>query len=286
MQIRGGDIIRKGGPWIQAEWGPMGVKIGAWKKGEPLTELAEKGAYYAFWCLEQVAEYLPLLKVRAGRIRVTKYLPSIVATMIRAAQEIGDEDLTPLCAVAGAVAEDIAKFLIKEGAEKVVVENGGDIAIFMGADDVETVGVRPVVASPFVKYKLEIKGSLGIGGIATSGLGGRSFTKGVADAAVVLASKASIADAAATAVANATFVDSPCVKVCKAEELDPNTDLQGDYVVVSVGRLSREERMEALTKGLQRAKALIQAGLIWGALLYVQGDVAWTAGMEEIIKEA
>ena len=51
----------------------------------------------------------------------------------------------------------------------------------------------------------------GIGGIATSGARGRSFSLGIADSVTVLAADAATADVAATLIANAVDIDHPAV---------------------------------------------------------------------------
>ena len=279
-----GRVISLGGPWVLAQWGPMTMKVGAWKGRSLAPELAERGARCALQRLQEVADHLPLLRVKARRLKVTPNLPQVVAAMIEAAQRVGDPDLTPLSAVAGAIAEGVAEATASQGADRVVVENGGDIALHLEDGQQIEVGVRPRVGDGRVMFKLRLKGSMGLRGVATSGLGGRSLTKGVAEAAVVLASRASVADAAATAVANATSIDSAAVRRLLAEELDPGTDLQGEWVTAEVGPLSPEEKEEALQRGLLRAEELRRRGLIWGALLHLQGGLRWTEGMEEILQ--
>lgn len=272
-------------PWILVQWGPMRLKIGVWKGGGPAEDISRKSARHALECFKEVANHLPLLRLKARQLKVTYNLPSVVVTMINAAQEVGDPDLTPLSAVAGAIAENVAEIAASEGAEKVIVENGGDIALHLNDTQKVDVGVRPRAYDNRVRFKLRIEGSMGLRGVATSGLGGRSLTKGVAEAAVILAPRAAVADAAATAVANATFIDSPVVRRFLAEELDPMTDLRGEWVTAEVGPLSPGEKRRALNKGLVRAEELRRRGLIWGALLYIQGEVRWTDGMEEVLQE-
>ena len=84
----------------------------------------------------------------------------------------------------------------------------------------------------------------GIGGIATSGARGRSFSLGIADSVTVLARDAATADAAATLIANAVDIDSPAIMRRPARELDPDSDLGDRLVTVSVGAAyaSRDRR--------------------------------------------
>jgi hypothetical protein len=119
--------------------------------------------------------------------------------------------------------------------------------------------------------------------VATSGLGGRSFTKGIASAATVLAENASLADAAATVIGNFTNVDDPNITRTLAEKIYPDTDIAGEWVTVEVGKLSSEKIEEALTNGLTKANSICQKGLIKGALIAVQGKVVWTESINSLI---
>jgi ApbE superfamily uncharacterized protein (UPF0280 family) len=125
---------------------------------------------------------------------------------------------------------------------------------------------------------------MGIGGVTSSGLGGRSFTRGVASSATVLASRAAIADASATALANATNVESPAVKRVSAESIDPDTDLKGLMVTESVGSLSENEVDAALASGMKRAAELERSGVIFGACIWVMGVMRATDGVSKMLE--
>jgi hypothetical protein len=124
---------------------------------------------------------------------------------------------------------------------------------------------------------------MGIGGVATSGLGGRSFTKGIASAATVLSQSASLADAAATVIGNFTHVEDPSIKRSLAERIYPDTDITGEWVTTEVGRLSQEKIEEALRNGLSKAHLICQKGLIKAALVAVKGRVAWTESLSPLL---
>ncbi|MBN1106991.1 MAG: UPF0280 family protein, partial [Deltaproteobacteria bacterium] len=120
-------------------------------------------------------------------------------------------------------------------------------------------------------------------GVATSGLGGRSLTRGIASSATVVASTASLADAAATAVGNASFVEDAHVEWRLAEELDPLTDIPGIPVTVRVGPVGREKREEALSKALARAEELVARGVVFGALVAVDGEIGMTGFIRDCL---
>lgn len=106
----------------------------------------------------------------------------------------------PMASVAGALADACLADLLAAGAEEAVVDNGGDIALFIR---------RPIRvglyagASPLTGLAFDVAPRPGAFGIcASSGTVGPSFSYGQADAAVVIASNATLADAAATALGN------------------------------------------------------------------------------------
>jgi hypothetical protein len=56
-----------------------------------------------------------------------------------------------------------------------------------------------------------------------------------------------------------------------ASDIDPDSDLGGRQVTLAVGTLGAAEVDIALTAGLTEAERLRQAGLIYGAVLTLQG---------------
>jgi len=120
---------------------------------------------------------------------------------------------------------------------------------------------------------------MGIGGVATSGLGGRSFTKGIASAATVLSKTASLSDAAATVIGNFTNVEDPNIIRSLAEKIYPDTDIAEEWVTTKVGKLSQEKVGKALNRGLLKAYSICQKQLILGALIALRRKVVWTDSM-------
>ena len=127
-------------------------------------------------------------------------------------------------------------------------------------------------AAPAVNGAVMLRAEDGIGGIATSGFNGRSFTLGIADSVTVVAASAAAADAAATVVANAVDLDSPAIERRPARALDPDSDLGDRLVTSAVGPLTEAEIRQALTNGRSRAARLIARGLIGGAALMLRGQ--------------
>jgi ApbE superfamily uncharacterized protein (UPF0280 family) len=182
--------------------------------------------------------------------------------------------ITPMAAVAGAVAEDVLGVMTSSASlSRAYVNDGGDIALHLAPGEKFIVGMveRPDRASRF--GTMTIESSDPIRGIATSGWRGRSFSLGIADAVTVLANTAAMADAAATVVANAVNLPGhPSVTRVPARDLAPDSDLGNRLVTQSVGELAPGEIREALEAGIRVAQPLCNSGLIRAAALNLQGE--------------
>src|SRR5206468_3910445 len=116
--------------------------------------------------------------------------------------------ITPMAAVAGAVAEEILAVMTAAARlARAYVNDGGDIALHLGEGEKFVVGMVQRPESPSLFGTLTLDSRMPVRGIATSGWRGRSFSLGIADSVTVLADRAAAADAAATIIANA--VDLP-----------------------------------------------------------------------------
>ena len=108
---------------------------------------------------------------------------------------------------------------------------GGDIAFWLGPGETTTLGLVDRPDRPSLFARASIAAGDGIGGVATSGAPGRSFSLGVADAVTILARDAAEADAAATVVANAVDPPGdPRIARAPARSLQPDSDL-GEQLV-------------------------------------------------------
>ena len=255
---------------VLASSGPLHMTIKVSDRGVPLTGLARSGANVALEILRQQAESLPVVKQRAAGLSVESKYPEVVNLMISSCLRINDPLLTPLAAVAGAASDMVADFIANYGATKVVVDNGGDIAIRIKGDESVKVGLRLNLARPEFNYTLLVDRDCGI---CTSGFGGRSFTLGVADGVSVLAQRAAVADAAATFLANKTRVNSPGIKRAPAESIYHETDIPRLKITRSIGVLSEDEIETAIERGKEEAIKLMKKKLIHGAIFSVKDHV-------------
>jgi len=269
---------------VLVDYGPMHMFISVFENGRPVIALAKEGAHFAMKVLEDLAIFLPVIKKKSERLEVKEAFPDVVRRMIEATKKMEEPDLTPLAAVAGAASDVVADFIFGKGGTKIIVDNGGDIAIRLREGDVARVGVKTEINSKRPTYLISIDSAMRMGGVATSGLGGRSFTKGIASAATILSETASFSDAAATLIGNFTNVEDANITRSLAEEIYPDTDLVGEWVTTRVGELSQEKVEEALKRGLSKAYSICQKRLIHGALIALQGKVVWTESLEPLLK--
>ena len=183
--------------------------------------------------------------------------------------------ITPMAAVAGAVAEEILGAMTSAAIlDRAYVNDGGDIAIHFEPGQHFIVGMVERPDRPSLFGRAILDAGQPVRGIATSGWRGRSFSLGIADAVTVLARTAAQADAAATIVANAVDLPGhPAIVRCPACDLQPDSDLGARLVTRDVGALQPSEIAAALGAGEDCARALLAQGLIDGAALRLHGEM-------------
>jgi ApbE superfamily uncharacterized protein (UPF0280 family) len=193
--------------------------------------------------------------------------------MAEACRPYRNQFITPMAAVAGAVAEAVLDAMISAAPlARAYVNNGGDIALHLTPGTSLAVGVVRSLEKSVPEGDVRITSDIPVRGIATSGRHGRSFSLGIADAVTVLARDAPAADAAATIIANAVTIDDPAIVRRRARDLDPDSDLGDMLVTVDVGPLTPAQVSAALDAGVAHAEQLRLAGLIFGALLTLAGE--------------
>lgn len=221
--------------------------------------------------LQEIVDELPSLRRRARR-GGPEPKGAVAARMLGAVLPHSALDfVTPMAAVAGAVADEIlAAMTAAAGLRRAYVNNGGDIAIHLLPHEEYSIAVAGLDGA--LNGRFSITGRSGNRGIATSGRGGRSHSLGIADSVTVLGASAAAADAAATLVANAVDLPGHSAVVRRpAEELDPDSDLGNRQVVVRTGHLERAEIDRALSGGAKRATAMRSAGLLDSAAILLHG---------------
>jgi ApbE superfamily uncharacterized protein (UPF0280 family) len=224
--------------------------------------------------LDELCSELPALRRAADPTRCV--LQGVVARRMHEAVApfAAKHFITPMAAVAGAVAEEIlGAVVVAARLERAYVNNGGDIALHLADGEQFTVGLMDRPDALGLMRTTIVHSDDPVRGVATSGRHGRSFSLGIADAVTLLARTASQADAAATIVANAVDLPGhPAIVRVPAHDLQPDSDLGARLVTRGVGELSGSEIGDALDAGARCARELLSAGLIEGAALRLLGE--------------
>ena len=193
--------------------------------------------------------------------------------------------ITPMAAVAGAVAEEILEAMLAAAElSRAYVNDGGDIAVHLSPNEKFVVGMVERPDRPSLLGSATLNSSELVRGIATSGWRGRSFSLGIADAVTVLADRAAAADAAATVIANAVDLPGhPAVVRVPACDLAPDSDLGHRLVTQRVGELMAADVERALASGIETAEKLLRMGLIRDAALNLRGETRVVGSMAEAL---
>ncbi|HEY3276988.1 MAG TPA: hypothetical protein VGJ94_10235 [Syntrophorhabdaceae bacterium] len=264
------------------EVGPASIVVTGEKEGGNFDFDEEEIKNLLGRILLDVGASLPVLKQKGYRIMNPDRMPRVARKMVAAVQAIDGRSLTPMAAVAGAVADALREALSSKGLDFIMVNNGGDISFYNAQRKTIRAGVRDIMGGAEVPHILEIEGIMECG-LATSGFGGRSFTLGLADMATVLAVNAAVADAAATSICNAVNVESDKVVRRKAAEIDPSSDIADEWITVKRGILDESLVKRALEKGLAWAQALKDRQSILDAVIRLGNHSVATSGGKKYI---
>ncbi len=278
------------GRW-HLQHGPMDIIVGA--SGSPIAvALAHERAWKRFvTLLDELVQELPVLRLPV-RGSACPLRGVVARRMWKACMPYQASFITPMAAVAGAVAQELAACYAQSGVQRAWVNNGGDIALHLEASQSVRIGICADVANLRVdsakrelltQGQFEVHSAQSVRGVATSGWRGRSFSLGIADSVTVLAATAAQADAAATVIANAVNVQDPRIVRTPAHQIKDDSDLGSMAVTLDVPRLESGLVQDALRAGLARARALQAEGLIWSAALVCQHQTALVHPLEEPI---
>lgn len=233
--------------------------------------------------LPELVAKLPILRAPVGE-RKPVVLNPIARRMVDAVWPYRDVFITPMAAVAGAVAEHVLATMVEAAdLRRAIVNNGGDIAIHLADGERVRAGVVGDLSLPRMDATIEIASRDPVRGIATSGWRGRSQSLGIADSVTVLARTAAMADAAATMIANAVNMEDPAIRRAPACDVRDDSDLGDMLVTVEVGTLGAAAIAQALESGLRRAAELKERGLIAAAYLQLQGETRVVGGLRPAV---
>src|SRR5246500_3934066 len=177
--------------------GPIDLIVEAFGSRSAICAAYEAAARRFLTILDELCAELSLLRSPAGTNDVTAR--GVVAR--RMAEAVGpfatQHFITPMAAVAGAVAEEILEAMTTAAnLSRAYVNDGGDIALHLSPGEKFVVGMVERPDHPSLFGTTTIDASQPVRGIATSGWRGRSFSLGIADAVTVLSDTAAMAHAA------------------------------------------------------------------------------------------
>jgi ApbE superfamily uncharacterized protein (UPF0280 family) len=271
--------------------GPIDLVIDA-EGDAAAVQAAHEAAWARFQTVltELVAE-LPLLRQPVPGSATANPLRGAIARRMWAtcAPLVGPAEgfITPMAAVAGAVAQTLVARYHGPGITRAWVNNGGDIALHLAPGATARVGLFADLsrfdgdalgrtASGLLRTDagFTLRADDPVRGVATSGWRGRSLSRGIADSVTVLAATAAMADAAATVIANAVNVEDAAITRRPACEVRDDSDLGEILVTVAVPPLAPAAVQQALQRGLAVARPLQSLGLVHAVLLACQGSLA------------
>jgi len=224
--------------------------------------------------LDELVAELALLRTPVGGAYPLARGP-VARRMVAAVWPHRDVFITPMAAVAGAVADEILAAMQPSG--KAYVNNGGDIAVHLPRGETFDAGIVNNAGCPMVDATIRLRESCGV---ATSGWRGRSQSLGIADAVTVLAHNAAAADAAATLIANAVNAVHPAIRRLPARAVKEDSDLGELPVTVAVGPLPDATVRAALAAGAAAAQSMRTRSMLRAAYLALQNQT--TAVVPEV----
>jgi ApbE superfamily uncharacterized protein (UPF0280 family) len=264
--------------------GPIDIVLEAFGDADEIRMAYSAAAKRFVGVLDELCSELALLR-QQSRPGSAQPAGSVARRMAAAVAPFAERTfITPMAAVAGAVAEEILGAMTGCAAlERAYVNDGGDIALHIAPGQQFSVGMAEyphgaadsigVIERPSLFGKVTLHSAQRVRGIATSGWRGRSFSLGIADAVTVLAGRASEADAAATVIANAIDLSRHnAITRAPASEIAPDNDLGDLLVTRGVGELTASEIAAALDAGACVAESLLSSGLIHAAALHLRGE--------------
>jgi uncharacterized protein len=263
--------------------GPIDIVLEAFGSCAAIEAAYEAASDRFITVLDELCAELPNLRTQAGP-HAPQLLGPIAMRMAAAVAPYATRwFITPMAAVAGAVAEEILAAMTGTAhLDRAYVNDGGDIALHLDRGHF-TAGMvdNPEGASLFGSALLEA--TQPVRGIASSGWRGRSFSLGIADAVTVLADRGSMADAAATIIANTVDLPGhPSIVRIPARELAPDNDLGDHCVTQAVGVLAPSEISSALDAGVTTGITLLSEGLIRAAALHLRGETRMVGSLLQL----
>jgi ApbE superfamily uncharacterized protein (UPF0280 family) len=262
---------------LHLQHGPIDCLCRAWGDAAEVRAAYAQAAAAFPAILPALCDELPHLRTE---LPTGQPAGAVARAMHAACMPFADAQITPMAAVAGAVADHmLAAMTHGRTLARAFVNNGGDIAFHLAPGGSLRAGLVADLAAPALDGVFELRDTQPSRGLATSGRaskgkGGRSFSFGIADAVSILAASAAAADAAASIVGNAVDLPGhPAISRRPASEIDPDSDLRNRLITWEVGALTQAQVARALDAGARVAEALIDMHAIHAAVLALRGQI-------------
>ncbi len=258
-------VQRLGDGRLHLNHGPIDLICQGWGEPDAVSLCYDRAVRRFEGLLAELVAELPALR--------SEHAPldgPIARKMARAVAPFRPAFITPMAAVAGAVAEAVLGVMVAPGISRAYVNNGGDIAFHLepGASLSCAIATATGMADRII-----IRHADPVRGIATSGWRGRSWSLGIADSVTILARTASMADAAATIIANAVNLPGhPAITRRAACLCQADSDLGDRLVTVAVGPLSFADVRRALDRGEAAADRFRALGLIEACAIFLHPE--------------
>lgn len=255
---------------LHLQHGPIDIIARAWgAEAEIRAAYAQASARFATVLSEIVADLPMLRRPLDGALPLVRGV--VPRRMVEAALPFADRFVTPMAAVAGAVADEVlAAMVAGRELERAYVNDGGDIAFHLAPCQSLRTGIVDDQERPHVDADATLVFESPVRGLATSGWRGRSLSFGIADAVTAFATNAATADVAATLIAGAVDTDHPGIERRPAEEVRDDTELGRRLVTTAVGPLDEPAIVAAMNAGVELAKSYRARGLVTHAYLALQ----------------
>ena len=255
---------------LHLQHGPIDIIARAWgSETEINAAYGQASARFVGVLEEIVADLAVLRRPLDGATPLIR--GAVPRRMVAAALPFADRFVTPMAAVAGAVADEVlAAMTAGRALERAYVNDGGDIALHLTAGHGLKAGIVDNQDHPHIDADAELTVDLGVGGLATSGWRGRSLSFGIADAVTAFARDAATADVAATLIAGAVDAEDAAIERRPARDVRDDSELGERPVTVAVGPLMESSIVTAMNAGVALAKDYRARGLISHAYLALQ----------------
>ncbi len=205
-------VTRLGGDRLHLHHGPIDIVLKAWGETDDVARAYDLAAQRFQTILDELVRELKQLRQPLGQTYPLLQGP-VARRMATATRPFADRFVTPMAAVAGAVADDVmAAMLDGTAIRRAYANNGGDIALYLTPGETLKAGIVDNQDAPHLDADVAVDFVMPVRGIATSGWRGRSQSLGIADAVTVLAADAATADVAATLIANAVDIEHPAIE--------------------------------------------------------------------------